>query len=187
MSYECEEINIASFADDTTSYFCARDTQTVISELKFISNKLFHWFQYSYLKTNPEKCHLLLSSKTPADVSIGDASLTASKKETLLGFLIDSELSFYQYGSSIFSKASNYYTLLALCLEKHRTLMKAFIESQLNYCPLIWMLHSRTMNSKINHIHERVSRLVYSNHVSFLMNYLKKIGHFLFITGTFKV
>ena len=31
--YECEESNIASYADDTTPYSCARDTQTVISEL----------------------------------------------------------------------------------------------------------------------------------------------------------
>ena len=30
--YECEESNIASYADDTTPYSCARDTQTVISE-----------------------------------------------------------------------------------------------------------------------------------------------------------
>ena len=32
--YECEESNIASYADDTTPYSCARDTNTVISELK---------------------------------------------------------------------------------------------------------------------------------------------------------
>ena len=59
--------------------------------------------------------------------------------------------------------------------------MKAFIESQFNYCPLIWMFHSRTMNNKINHIPERVLRLVY------LMNYLKKTDHFLFTTVMFKV
>ena len=60
--YECEESNIASYADAATHYSCARDTQIVISELKFISNKLFHWFQYNHLKVNPGKCHLLLSS-----------------------------------------------------------------------------------------------------------------------------
>ena len=32
--YECEEINIASYADDTTPCSCARDIQTVSSELK---------------------------------------------------------------------------------------------------------------------------------------------------------
>ena len=40
--YECEETNIASYADYTIPYSCARDTQTVTSELKSISNKLFH-------------------------------------------------------------------------------------------------------------------------------------------------
>ena len=92
--YECEESNIASYADDTTPYSCARDTQTIISELKSISNKLFHWFQYNRVKSNPGKCHLLLISKTPTDVSIGAALLKNSKKETLFGILIDSELSF---------------------------------------------------------------------------------------------
>ena len=36
--YECEESNIASYADDTTPYSCVRDTQTVISELKSLTN-----------------------------------------------------------------------------------------------------------------------------------------------------
>ena len=47
-----------------------------------------------------------MSSKTPTDVSIGDASIKTSTKETLLGILIDSELSFDQHISSICSKAS---------------------------------------------------------------------------------
>ena len=44
-----------------------------------------------------------------------------------------------------------------------RTLMKAFIESQFNYCPLTWMFHSRKLNNKINKLHERTLRLVYKN------------------------
>ena len=35
--FECEESNIASYADDTTLYSCTRDTQTVISEQTLIS------------------------------------------------------------------------------------------------------------------------------------------------------
>ena len=87
-------------------YSCTRDTQAVISELKSISGKLFHWFQYNHLKANPGKCHLLLSSKTPTDVTIGYASIRTSTKETLLGVLIDSELSFDLHVSTICSKAS---------------------------------------------------------------------------------
>ena len=42
--------------------------------------------------------------------------------------------------------------------------MKAFIESQFNYCLLTWMLPSKALNNKINHIHERALRTVYSDY-----------------------
>ena len=35
--------------------------------------------------------------------------------------------------------------------------------SQLNYCPLTWMFHSRKLNNKINRLHERCLRLIYSD------------------------
>ena len=100
-------------------------------------------------------------------------------KETLLGILIDSELSFDQHISSICSKASKKLHALGriasfMSFNKRRTLMKAFIESQFNYCPLIWMFHSRTMNGKIDRIHERALRLVYSDYVSSFDELLKK-------------
>ena len=47
--------------------------------------------------------------------------------------------------------------------EKWRTLMNAFVISQFNYCPLIWMFHNRALNNRINKIHERALRLVYQN------------------------
>ena len=52
--------------------------------------------------------------------------------------------------------------------------MKAFIESQFNYCPLIWMLRSRALNNKINHIHERALRTVYSDYNSSFYELLDK-------------
>ena len=55
--------------------------------------------------------------------------------------------------------------------------MKAFLEYQFNYCPLIWMFHSRKMNNKTNHIHERGLRLVCSDHVSSFDELLKKYHH----------
>ena len=51
-----------------------------------------------------------------------------------------------------------------MSLEKRKALTKAFIESQFNYCPLVWMLRSRALNNKINHIHERALRTVYSDY-----------------------
>ena len=42
--------------------------------------------------------------------------------------------------------------------------MKSFIESQFSYCPLVWMFSGRFSNNRINHIHERTLRIVYSDY-----------------------
>ena len=52
-----------------------------------------------------------------------------------------------------------------LSKDKLRILMKSFIESQFNYCPLVWMFHNRTLNNKINRLHERALRLVYRDEI----------------------
>ena len=49
-------------------------------------------------------------------------------------------------------------------ISKNRSIINAFILSQSSYCPLIWMFHSRTLNHKINKIHELALRIVYNNH-----------------------
>ena len=56
--------------------------------------------------------------------------------------------------------------------------MKMFVESQFNYCPLIWMLHSRTLNNKINRLLERTLRIVYSDYKSSFSTVLEKDGSF---------
>ena len=66
----------------------------------------------------------------------------------------------------------------SMSLEKRRTLMKAFIESQFNYCPLIWMLRSRALNNKTNCIHERALRTVYYDYNSSFYKFLDKGGTF---------
>ena len=57
--------------------------------------------------------------------------------------------------------------------------MKAFIESQFNYRPLIWMFHSRTLNNKINRLHKRALRIVYSDYKSSFRELLGKDKSFL--------
>ena len=58
--------------------------------------------------------------------------------------------------------------------DKLKTIMKAFILSQFNYCPLVWMFHSRECNNCINRIHERALRIEYSDRTSTLVELLNK-------------
>ena len=50
-----------------------------------------------------------------------------------------------------------------MALNQRRLIMRAFINSQFNYCPLVWMFCSRKINHKINRIHERALRTVYND------------------------
>ena len=54
--------------------------------------------------------------------------------------------------------------------------MNAFFNAQFNYCPLIWMLHSRQNNNKIKHLHERCLRLIHNDKLSSYEELLEKDG-----------
>ena len=169
--YECEESNVASYADDTTPNLYATDIPSLPLEVQASATKLFRWFKNNHLKANPGKSHILLSTNKLEIVSIDGIPLAASSHEKLLGVTIDSELKSENHIKELCLKVDK--KINALChisssmsLGKCRTLMKGFIESQFHYCPLIWMLRSRTLKNKINHIHERALRTVYSDYNS---------------------
>ena len=181
--YECEEIHIANYADDTTPYSCGTDIPTVISELQYIPTKVFNWFVNNHMKANPGKCHLLFSNKSPEVVSIDGIQIRSSTVGTQLGITIDSELNFENHLFAICNKVSRKINALRrianyMPLEKRRVVMKTFIESQFNYCPLIWMFHSRTVNNKTNRLHERALRIVYSDFKSTFEGLLMKNNSF---------
>ena len=53
-------------------------------------------------------------------------------------------------------------------------LMNAFFNLQFNHCRLIWMCHRRTVHNKINKLHDRRLRLIYSDKtLEYLRNTLK--------------
>ena len=61
-----------------------------------------------------------------------------------------------------------------LNIQKRRTVMKSFVTAEFYYCPLIWMLHSRHLNHKINSIHERALRITYQDNTSTFQEQLNK-------------
>ena len=62
---------------------------------------------------------------------------------------------------SALARIANYITI-----DRRKILLNSFVTTQFNYCPLIWMCHSRTLNKKINRIHERALRIVYNDYKS---------------------
>ena len=52
--------------------------------------------------------------------------------------------------------------------------MYAFFNSQFGYCPFVWMFYSRSLKNRINHLHERCLRIVYSDNESSFEGLLRK-------------
>ena len=112
-------------------------------------------------------------------INIDGNNVTNKKEQKLLGIKFDSSLSFDGHITNLCKKASQKLHALArivnyMDLPKRKILMKAFIISQVSYCPLIWMLHSRAWNNRINNIHERALRLTYKDNKSSFKLLLEK-------------
>ena len=114
------------------------------------------------------------------NIFLSDLFLTCEK---LPDIKIDSKLHFDDHIQDLCNKANRKLRALArtnpyMNLRKRKVLLNAFFNAQFNYCPLIWMLHSRRNNNKIKHSHERCLRLVYDDKLSFYEELLEKDGSF---------
>ena len=164
-------MDICSYADDTTIFTCDKILRDITHRLEHDCSVTLEWFCDNLMKLNADKCHLLVlgqSSDDPVTVRIGNSEVVNSSEEKLLGVQIDNKLSFDNDVSKLCQKASNkLYELPRISpymdQSKLRTLMSAFITSQFQYCPLIWMFHSRQLNKKINKIQERALRITHKD------------------------
>ena len=176
-----EEIDIASFANDTTPYAIGNSVDEIRNLLENTSKKLFKWFSDNQMKANPDKCHFLMSSDENINLMIEDHAISNSKCQKLLGIKIDNKLSFNEHLDEMCKKAGQKLNALArltpfMNIRKRRVLLNAFFISQFSYCPLIWVCHSRKYNNKINRLHERCLRIIYSDKKSTFDELLKNDG-----------
>ena len=122
---------------------------------------------------NQDKCHFLFSGHKfeTLFVNVGETKIWESKQQKLLGVLIDKDLKIDEYVVPQCKKAGKKLTALIsiskfMTFAQRRNIMKAFIESQFGYFPLVWMFCGRQTNARINHIHERELRVVYNDEIS---------------------
>ena len=130
------------------------------------------------MKVNTGKSYLLVSGNVRSKAKI-DNKYIDSEKEVLLGITIDSNLTFENHINNISKKASQKLHTLArvapyMNVQKRRIIMKSFVTSRFEYCPLIWMFHSRRLNNEINSIHKRALRITYQDHISTFQELLNK-------------
>ena len=168
--YFVKESNLTNYADDNTPYATEARLESIINSLQNDTLILKKWFNDNFFKMNADKCKLLVTNHdNDVHINIDGKTIYGNTSVKLLGVTIDNNLNFSEHVSNICKKAGQ--KLHALRRVSHlmnktklRILMKAFIESQFSYCPLIWMFHNRTLNNRINKLHENALQLVYNNY-----------------------
>ena len=122
------------------------------------------------MKANPDKYQLLINNtKESFQIKIDNETVSNSKYEKLLGVKVDQEWNFNEHISSLCKRASqklNALSRIASCMtfDQRRLILNSFITSHFSYCLIVRMFHSRKLNERINHIHERALRIVYKDY-----------------------
>ena len=98
-------------------------------------------------------------------LKINSTCTQSSDDVTLLGVMIDKNLTFKKKIDNLVRKAQYKFHALrcirkCLTIEKAKILGNAFIDSQFNYSPLIWMVYRKTFYSKIEKIHHRTVKVM---------------------------
>ena len=171
--FEVDDTSICNFADDTTPHASGDVLKDVMIQLEHDSNTLLDWFRDNFMTLNEGKCHLLVCGHKHECMfaNIGSTRIWEEYSAKLLGIHIDRDLSFQNHVRILCKSAGRKISMMAriakyLSVSKRKILMKTFFESLFNYCPLIWMFCGRTLNKKINTLHERALRIAYNDYTS---------------------
>ena len=117
-----------------TIYDAGDNIDEVIFSLQESSEKLFKWFADNKMKTNEDKCHLIVSTNKLTEIQIGDFSIKNSGSEKLLDANIDSKFNFDCHVNDLCSKANKKFRTLAkvtpyMTLEKTEIVMNSLTHS----------------------------------------------------------
>ena len=141
------DTDICNYADDTTYYaHNTRAAKAIVKLEEAVSNSPI-WFNNNYMKSNTDKCHLMIFGKNEDELSlkIGSDMITESKDEKLLGVIIDRKLSFKSQVSALCKKANQKLDALSRISRymdsgEQRQITRTFLLFQFSYCPLLWMI-----------------------------------------------
>ena len=111
------------------------------------------WFENNLLKSNADKCNLLVSFSDAVNLKISEYDIKNSECEKLWGVKFDNKLTFEKHITDICRKTSRKTYALAriapyMDLPKRCMVVNTFFNSQFNYCPLIRMCNSRRQIEK---------------------------------------
>lgn len=186
--YFIRDCSLHNFADDNTLSAIAKTSAEVIKCLESETENTIEWLDRNGMIANPGKFHsILLSKSLPSNptqsntVCFKGNQIQFEEEVDLLGLKIDNKLTFSSYISKMCKSAAGQLNALKrlspYIKQKERTiLVKSFVLSNFNYCPLVWHFCSSSDINKIERIQLRSLRFIHNDYSSNYEELLMKAG-----------
>ena len=168
--YFIKEAKLSNYADDNQLYFANTDPAVVEDVVNKELVVVCEWFRNNKTILNPEKCKALVLSRKPiVKLSLFAEGVALPLFDTvdLFGLTLDNSLNFGKHITKISKKVGK--QLDVLCRQKNilsfRTklcLYNSFIMSHFHYCSSIWHHCLKSDSKKLDRLHERALRYLYS-------------------------
>ena len=104
-------------------------------------------------------------------MDICNEKISSTCSEKLLGIKIDNKITFEKHVEKLSKKGRQKVSAVArisplMRFEQRKPIVNLLMTSHFSYCILVWMFHSRRLNNRIDHIHERALRIIYQAYKS---------------------
>ena len=170
-----EKSDICNFADYNTLYSHGSNLPLILNNLEHDMRNLLYWFKINSLKANPGKFQFMILGKKKRmkySLKIGSITIKESNEVALLGITIDKALNFKKHIENLCCTAQHKLHALRrirkyLSLDKAKLLGNAFIDTQFNYAPLIWIFCRKATYLKMQKINHKSLKIIYRSDASY--------------------
>ena len=160
---------IYNYADDNTLSCSNNDMSIVKNHLLSDCQLAMKWFEVNSMKANASKFQLMFLKRNPQNpvenetIKIGDSEIKASRSINILGVEIDKDLKFNLHIDEICGQTSKQINALKrirhyLTKESKMTIYNSYINSNFNYCSVVWMFLNKSNSDKLERTNKRALR-----------------------------
>ena len=163
------DCNLHGYADDQTISAFADTLQNLKIKLCAGADIAIEWMEINKMIVNPSKFQGIVLSKSKKTIKtifdVSDRQIESEDCVKLLGITVDDKLSFNKHISKLCNKASGQLNQL-FRLKRYlspacRVLsINSYIQSNFNYCPLVWHFMSADDSKKVENVHKRALRFL---------------------------
>ena len=180
-----DKVKMYNYADDNTESYAHRKAEVMKSTLESETVITIDWFDKNQMQANPDKFQAFSvgpkTSKAVKSFNINGQEIACQETVKLLGIEIDYMLNFDTQVSHICQKAARQLNVLQrlskFLSDKTRLIIfKSFIQSNFNYCPIVWHFCSKSNSEKLEKLQFRALRIVFNDYEASYENLLSRVN-----------